>query len=458
MVKLNQNSQIAVKQVPNPQVPKWLQTIRGILWPLKYLEKTVLEYGDIYIAKFAGFPEQVIISNPQAIQELFTADPKLFETGPSNKILKPLLGQHSLLLHDGEYHQQQRKLLLPPFHGERMKSYGQIICQITEKVISDWEVGQTFVARFQTQEISMRVILRAVFGLDEGPRYEQLRQLLTSLLEITGSPLRSSFLFLPGLQKDLGAWSPWGKFVRQKQLIDEILLAEIRERRAKNDLSGEDILSLMMSAKNEEGQPMTDEELKDELMTLLFAGHETTATALAWALYWIHHLPEVREKLLQELDSLGKNPDLNAIAKLPYLNAVCSETLRIYPVVLFALPRIPKVPIELAGYQFEAGTMLSTCIYLLHHREDLYPEPKQFKPERFLDRQYSPYEYLPFGASNRRCIGMAFALFEMKLVLATIMSRSQLALADDRPPIPVRRGITMAPSGGVSLVVKGYRN
>ena len=213
----------------------------------------------------------------------------------------------------------------------------------------------------------------------------------------------------------------------------------------------------MMSARDEQGQPMTDVELRDELMTLLVAGHETTATSLAWALYWIHHLPQVREKLLQELDALGDNPDPSAIVRLPYLNAVCQETLRIYPVAMLALNRVVKSPLQIGGYQFEPGNLLVPCIYLTHHREDLYPDPKQFKPERFLERQFTPYEYLPFGGGNRACIGMAFAQFEMKLVLATILSHWQLELADSKPVEPVRKGALLGPAQGVPMVVKGKR-
>jgi unspecific monooxygenase len=202
---------------------------------------------------------------------------------------------------------------------------------------------------------------------------------------------------------------------------------------------------------------MTDVELRDELMTLLVAGHETTATSLAWALYWIHHLPQVREKLLQELDALDDNPDPSAIVRSPYLNAVCQETLRIYPVAMLALNRVVKSPLKLAGYEFEPGTVLIPSIYLTHHREDLYPEPKQFKPERFLERQFAPYEYLPFGGGNRTCIGMAFAQFEMKLVLATVLSRWQMELADSKPVEPVRNGALLGPAQGVPMVVRGKR-
>jgi unspecific monooxygenase len=202
---------------------------------------------------------------------------------------------------------------------------------------------------------------------------------------------------------------------------------------------------------------MTDVELRDELITLLFAGHETTATSLAWALYWIHHTPEVREKLLQELDSLGEKADPNTIFRLPYLNAVCSETLRLYPVAMLTLTRLVKSPLEIKGYQFEPGTLVIPSIYLTHHREDLYPNAKQFKPERFLERQFAPYEYLPFGGGNRRCIGMAFALFEMKLVLATVLSQWQMELADSKPVQPVRKGLLLGPAQGVRMVATGRR-
>jgi len=242
-----------------------------------------------------------------------------------------------------------------------------------------------------------------------------------------------------------------GRFVRQKQQIDEIIYAEISDRRQHPDLSRVDILSLLMSAKDENGELMSDVELRDELLTLLVAGHETTASALTWALYWIHHLPEVKRKLLDDLASV-ENLDFGAVAKLPYLNAVCQETLRIYPIAMLAFFRIANSPINIMGQEFESDTLLTPCIYLTHHRPDLYPEPKQFKPERFLERQFSQYEYLPFGGSNRRCIGMAFALYEMKLVLATIMSRYSLAIAGSRSVKPVRRGITLAPSGGKWLV------
>ena len=444
------------KLLDGPKDPRFVQTVRGLLNPLYYLDNNYQRYGDFFTSKFSNFPPQVIISNPQAIQEIFTSDSQLFESGTVNQIGLPLVGANSLFLLDGARHLQQRKLLMPPFHGERMKAYGQIICNTTEKVINNWTPGNSVIAQSTMQEISLEVILHAVFGLSEGERYQQIQQLITNMFSLFSNPLSATFLFIKSLQKDLGAWSPWGGFLRQRQRLDELLYQEIRDRKTLSQPLGEDILSLLISARDEAGGPMSDVELRDELMTILFAGHETTATALAWALYWIHYIPEVREKLLQELNSIDvENCEPAEITKLPYLNAVCCETLRIYPMLFFTFPRLLQAPMQLMGYNIPKGMILSLCIYLVHHRPDIYPEPKRFKPERFLERQFSPYEFLPFGGGNRRCIGMAFAMFEMKLVVAKVLSRYSLELAENSPVLPVRRGLTMAPAGGVPLVVKG---
>ncbi len=458
MTTLPENISKTVAKLPDgPKTPIILQTIQGIARPLEYLEKARSQYGDCFTMRSLGFPPIVVLSHPKAIQQVLNADPHQFTTGELNKSLEPIMGENSLIRLDGERHASQRRLITPPFHGERMRAYGKIICDITVQVMNEWTVGNVQPIHSAMQEISLRVIIRAVFGIDEGERYQKLRQLLTLWLNAFNSPLSSSLLFFGFLQQDWGAWSPWGRFLRLRQQIDQLLYAEIQERRQQNHNSGEDILSLMMSACDVDGQPMSDIELRDELMTLLFGGHETTASALAWAFYWIHQLPEVRDKLLKELETLGDQPEPTDIARLPYLNAVCSETLRIYPILLFTFVRIVKSPIEIMGDHFEPGTILAPCIYLTHHRSDLYPEPEQFKPERFLERQFAPYEYFPFGGGNRRCIGMAFAQFEMKLVLATVLSNFKLVLADTRKVLPVRRGITLTPAGGVPMIITSHQ-
>lgn len=437
-----------------PKVSRFLRLIKFITQPVKYVEDFAKTYGDHFTIWGSKDTHIIYFSQPQALEQIFTADPKCFTSGVGNGGLGFLLGDNSLILLDGDRHQRQRQLLTPPFHGERMRAYGEDIREITEQVSNQWNIGKPFNIRTSMQEITLRVILRVVFGLDEGQRFQELQHLLSSLLDFMGTPLMSSAFFFGFLQKDLGAWSPWGRVMRLIQQIDRLIYALIAERRSETQQNRQDILSLMMAARYDNGQPMSDIELRDELMTLLVAGHETTASALTWAFYWIDQLPEVKEKLLQELDIIGINSDPSSIAKLPYLTAVCQETLRIYPIVVNGVPRIVKSPIEITGYKIPEKNVIIPSIYLAHHRPEVYPNPKQFKPERFLERQFSPYEYLPFGGGNRRCIGLAFAQYEMKIVLATILSHFQVSLVNKRPVSPVRRGLTVAPPAGMQMVAK----
>lgn len=440
------------KLPPYPSTPKFLRRMKLIFRPLEYLEDYGREYGDFFAVGSRDTPF-VYVNHPQAVQTIFSVDSELCSTAQRRGFINLLLGDNSILCLDGASHQQQRKLLMPPFHGDRLKTYGQLICQITQETISSWQVGKSFGVRSAMQEITLKVILQAVFGLQGGERCDRLKQLLASLLDSLGSPLTSSFIFLRSLQKDWGKWSPWGRFLYQKAEIDRLLYQEIQERREKNQFDGEDILTLLMLARDENDRPMSDRELRDELMTLLLAGHETTASALTWALYWVHYLPEVEAKLRSELSNAEKSLTPNEIARLPYLNAVCQESLRIYPIASTTFPRILKAPLDLMEYHFPVGTILAPCIYLIHHREDIYPEPDRFKPERFLARQFSPYEYFPFGGGTRRCIGMALAMLEMKLVLATVLSHCQLVLSDRRPLKPVRRALAMAPPSSFRIVL-----
>lgn len=441
------------------KTPTLLQRIQWVTHPVGYMESAAQHYPDLFFSRVVGSSDSLIfVHHPQALQEILTNDRKKFGSpGEDNKILLPLIGEYSVIMLDGERHRRQRQLMMPSFHGDRMRTYGDIIRNLTEKVYSQLPHQKPFSVRTAMQEISLQVMLQAVFGLSEGKRYQQLKYQLGLMTDMFQSPLTSGLLFFRFLQKDLGAWSPWGRFVRLRQQIDDILYTEIAERRAQPEPNRIDILSLLMSARDEQGNSMTDQELRDELMTLLLAGNETTASAMAWGLYWIHRLSKVREKLLQELDTLGDSPDPMNIVKLPYLTAVCNETLRIHPVAMLTFPREVQEPVELLGHRLEPGTTLFGCIYLLHQREDLYPQPKQFKPERFLERQFSPYEFMPFGGGVRRCIGEALAQFELKLVLATIMSQYQFTLASDQPEQAQRRGVTLAPADKVKMIITGKR-
>ncbi|MEH2399431.1 cytochrome P450 [Nostoc sp.] len=447
-------------KLPNGlQIPPVVQMVRWISNPMSFMEACAKSYGDIFTIRLdKNLPPIVIVSNPQALQQILTNDTKALEApGDLNQVFESLLGKHSVITLSGAEHQRQRQLLMPPFHGERMRNYSQVITDVTQKVISQYQIGKPFNIRSATQAITLRVIMQAVFGLHEGTRAEKLQQFLGELLEKASSRLLVALLYFPALQRDFGPINFWGKHIRRQQEADQLIFKEIRERREQADSSRTDILSLLMAAKDEAGQPMTDQELRDELITLLVAGHETTATALAWALYWIHKLPSVRQKLLQELDSLGDDPDPSTVFKLPYLNAVCSEILRIYPVAIITFPRVVRTPLSLGGYELEPGTVILGSIYLTHQREDIYPQAKQFKPERFLERQFSAYEYLPFGGGARRCIGLVFAQLEMKLALAKILSSLELELVNNGEVRLKRRGLVTGPDRPIQMVVTSQR-
>ncbi|BAZ50100.1 cytochrome P450 [Nostoc sp. NIES-4103] len=448
-----------MKLPDGPKSPPIMQVIQWMFNPLDYLEEAVNRYGEIFTGRMGlnGAPI-VLVSNPQAIQQIFQGEFKEFGFAiEQKKFLEPLVGKYSVVILDGQTHRQHRQLLMPPFHGKRMQTYGQLICDITAKVMNQLPLDQPFVTRQVMKKISLEVMLQAVFGLQTGESGEHLKKLLISWLDFLGSPIRASFLYFTFLQKDLGAWSPWSYFCRLKQDIKQVLYQEINYRRQNYDPERSDILTLLLSARDENNQGLTDEELHDEVLGLLIAGHEITAAAMTWGLYWIHHQPHVGEKLLAELHTLGDLQDPVSISQLPYLTAVCQETLRIYPTAIAASARVVNSPVDLNGYKLEPGTMVMPCTYLVHHRQDLYSNSHQFLPERFLERQFSPYEYLPFGGGNRRCIGAALSMFEMKLVLATITSKYQLDMVSKQPIKPQYQGFLLAPTGGVKMRIISQR-
>jgi cytochrome P450 family 110 len=441
--------------IPNVNIPKAIQLWQWITNPVGYLHNCDRQYGDIFAVHFSKLFDGVIfVSNPAAIQQLLTSDTKQFTApGTANQLLKPLLGDRGTILLDGLEHRQRRQLVMPAFHGDKVRVYASLIQKITQDLIQQWPENVTINAREQMQSISLSVILQTVFGLYQGERLDIIQQKLVEVVTIFDSPLKSSFIFIPQLQQDWGAWSPWGKVKRSLAELDRLIYAEIADRRRDYQPERTDILNLLIGSQDVDGKGMDDQELRDELMTLLFAGHETTATALSWAIYWSSYLPEVRAKLLADIATLGTDRDLTAINKLPYLGAFCAEVLRIHPVALLTFPRVALEAVSLQGYDIAPGKVVMGCIYLTHHRPDLYPEPDLFQPERFLKNQFTPYEYVPFGGGSRRCIGLALAQMELKLVLVEILTNCQLQLTDKLPIAPVRRGVTLAPRTGVNIKV-----
>ena len=434
-----------------PRTPFFLQIYQWATRPTNFLDSCTQSRGDIFMTKWPGSDSIVFVSNPKAIEKILTVPPDTFNIGQTYEILRPLVGKQSLMIMDGKPHQRQRSLVMPPLHGESMRSYGNIICEFTKQMIQQWKMGEKIKLRSCANEISMNTMLQVVFGLEDTEQLVQLRQKFIQMFDLISSPILSLHLFMQPLQKDLGHWSPWGRFLRLRNQVDKLIYAEIARRRQQPKLERTDVLSLLMAARDREGQAMSDEELRDEVMTVL-SGKGTSASAILFALYSVYKHSEVLQNLRDELNSISNPKDTNAIAKLPYLTAISQEIMRLYPLTLVAM-RLTTKPFELMGYKFPVGTQIFPNIYSTHHREDLFPNPKQFKPERFLERHYSPYEYLPFGGGHRRCIGYAFAPFQMKLVLATIVSHCQLELIEDNPINLIRHGAGVAPDKEIYMKV-----
>lgn len=452
------------RRIPTLSQAPVLQMLEAILRPIAYYRRCLSGTLGVMRVRMSPTlpPQQVLISDPAVIKDLINEDggPCVTAPGALNGLLSQVVGKHSIILLAPAPHRQRRKLLTPPFHGERLKAYGQLIGSLAEQSLQDLQVGEVVDVREQMQAITMRVILTAVFGFHEGAAYRQIEHSLAEGIRLRSGPLGSLLLFFPFLRRDLGPWSPGGRIKAADATIRRLLLKQIASRRqAQKQRHGHereaDILSLLLACTDEQGRGLSDDELHDELLTLLFAGHETTATALTWALYWIHRDPSVRQRLLDELATLPEPLDPDAIAKLPYLSAVVNEVLRIHPVAMLMFPRRIDAAVSLGGFAFEPGDVALGCIQAVHERSDLYPKPDQFRPDRFLERTFGSHEFIPFGGGSRRCIGAALALYELKLILTVLFKGAQFRLttASDRPNQPRRRGFTLGPSIPVQLEV-----
>jgi cytochrome P450 family 110 len=444
-----------MKTPPMVQSPRFLQFWQWTNHPLRYLDQCVQKYGDCFAARI-GFREMVFFSHPDAIAEIFAKADQM-DAGVTEVSTRFAMGDTSSLMIDGEPHRKRRQLLMPLFHGERMRAYGDTIRQITHHFSDQWQPGQPIEMFEEMTKITLDVILSTIFGVSEGARCDQIKKALDPFMGSATTPLSYALSIILPSGTDVSNIPTTKMFLKLRQKVDDILYAEIAERRqaiAQHGAVGEDILTMLIIAKDEEGYSLSDEELRDELMTMLLAGHDSSAATLSWALYHIHNTPGVLEKLLLEIDSLGDNADAMTIFKLPYLSAICSESLRLRSAGPTVMARRARQTITIGDYTIAEGTMLAPCNYLTHHRADLYPNPRQFRPERFIERQYGPAEFYPFGGADRRCIGGAFALFEMKLVLTTILRQYDMTIAQKTPIAAVRRGVNISPQGGVKMTLK----
>lgn len=429
---------------PEPSSPPLVQMLRWAFRPIPFLEECRRRYGDSFSVRFVGFERpMVMISDPEAIKALYRERSHGLPPG-RDTILGPILGAKSLLLQEGAEHLSRRKLMLPPFHGERMRSYEAAMTEVVEAEIDSWPLHSEFPIHTRMQAVTLEVILRVVFGVSTGPRLDRLREMLGDVLQETASPGRQVLGI--ALQR-FGGNGPFARFETQLKEVDELLFAEIAEHRALPDLEErEDILSMLMTAEFEDGSRMEDRELRDQLMTLLLAGHETTATALAWTFDLLLRHPAALNRLRDSLEAGEED----------YLRATISESLRLRPVIPLAGRRLSKELVA-DGLTLPPGTDVTPAIWLTHTRADVYPEPFAFKPERFLNGSPDTYAWIPFGGSVRRCIGATFAEFEMRIVLREVLTRCELRKASPMPERTGRRNITLSPKDGTPVVVASRR-
>ncbi|MGZ8667565.1 MAG: cytochrome P450 [Solirubrobacterales bacterium] len=426
---------------PGPRQPRAIQTVGWWSRPIPFLERCRSRYGRRFTIRLLATPPFVMLSDPEEIKQVFTAPPEVLHPGEGARILEPIVGRHSVILLDEGEHLEQRKLILGAFHGERMERLRGLMEEVALAEVDRWPRGERVPLHPRLQALTLEVILRAVFGLGEGDeRLDALRRRLTAILEFGSNPIS----LLPPLQRLLGGHGPWGRFDQLSSESDAILEQLIEERRAAG-VAGDDVLTMLLEARHEDGSEMSREEIRDELMTLLVAGHETTASELAWCFARLSYEPRVLGRLVEEIDA-GEDEE--------YLTATVQETLRRRPVLPNAAPRYVKAPIEVGGWTYPAGVCLVPNAYLVQHDPEIYPDPYSFRPERFLGTSPGTYTWIPFGGGRRRCIGANFALLEMRIVMRVVLRANELIAAGEATEVARRRAITISPARGAEAVLE----
>jgi cytochrome P450 len=423
-------------------MPAALQTLAWWQRPIPFFLRGRERFGARWTANLAVTPPFVVLSDPDDVREVLTAPPDVLHPGEGAKVLLPVMGPNSVILLDEDAHLEQRRLMLPAFKGDRMAGLTGMVTEVVEAAVERWPRERPVALHPRLQALTLDIILRAVFGLDEGPRLARLRVLLTELMDHAAGPA----MMLPVLQRDLGPRSPWGRFQRVGAEVDELLAAQVAERRAAA-AAGEmrrDVLAMLLQARHEDGTEMAFSEIRDELVTALVAGHETTASQLAWTLALLARAPAAHDRLVAELDG-GDDA---------YLEAVIHEGLRHRPVLEDNAPRLTKREVTIGGWTYPEGVVLSNNAFLIHHDPAIYPDPWAFRPERFLDRAPGTYTFLPFGGGRRRCLGASFAMLEMRIVLRTLLRDATLEPLGTPVPRTLRRAITVSPRDGATVTLR----
>jgi cytochrome P450 family 135 len=421
---------------PGPSLPAPLQTLAWVTRPKPFLRRAQAEHGDQFTIRIFQRDAMVVLADPEHVKQVFTGPADVLRAGEANEVLMPVLGPHSVLLLDGAEHLRQRRLMLPAFHGERMRLYRDAMVEATQREVATWPIGEPVALAPRFQAITLEVILRTVFGIDDAAQVERLRTLLLRMLEWTVEPWKL-FVFA---QMPVPVVERWLKPVLDP--VDRELLSEVAAHRRTDLASRDDVLSMLLQAEDEDGRRLGDDELRDELVTLLVAGHETTATALSWAVERLRRHPEVLARAVED----AKSGDGS------YLDAVCKETLRLRPVIPLVVRRL-KEPMTIGDWELPEGTDVAPGIFLVHERPDVYPDPHAFRPERFLDTKPGTYTWLPFGGGIRRCLGASFALFEMQAVLGEVLRSVELLPATDGGEPTGRRAIVLTPSRGAEALL-----
>jgi cytochrome P450 len=428
---------------PGPAMPAALQMVGFWTRPLSFMDSCRERYGKRFTIRLPFTPPFVMLTDPDEVKQVFTSPPDVLHPGEGAKVLEPIVGRNSVILLDEGAHMEQRKLMLPAFHGERMERLSGLMEEVTAEEVAAIPRDVPLSLHPRMQDLTLKIILRAVFGLDPGPRFEALRERLQAMLEFGDKPIS----LMPPKPDTLVARvaervGPFAQFVRLQEEVDEILFALIEERRA-DGADRADVLAMLLEATHEDGSPMSDEEIRDELLTLLVAGHETTATTLAWAFERLVREPAVLERLVAEIDA-GEDA---------YVTATIQETLRDRPVLPNAAPRYVAKEVTIGDWTYQPGCSLLANSYLIHHDPEIYPDPHAFRPDRFLDQNPGTYTWIPFGGGRRRCLGASFAMLEMKVVLKAMLGSCELRDCGDGVEVAQRRNITVRPVHGARVVV-----
>lgn len=425
---------------PGPRMPSALQAIAWARRPLPFLERCQKHYGDTFTLRVRHSGEWVILADPDDVKRVFTADHTALGVGLANSVLGPLLGPRSVMLLEEPEHVRRRKLMLPPFHGERMKGYSEMMVQVTRQELRCWPAGAPFELWPRMREITLEVIMRVVFGPCDTPALEDLRERLRRLTDWMNDPHRLTLLAAAGPRWLAGNTG----YKEMMEPVEDSVLQEVRRRREQPQPPerGDDIATMLAEAHYEDGSPMTEQDLRDEVVTLLVDG--PTSTLLSWVFERLLRHPRMMARLRAEVLA-GEDEE--------YLDAVVKETMRLCPGAPIVVRKLLE-PMELGGYTIPAGTTVAPCVHLVHRREDVYPQPREFIPERFLERPAGTYTWIPFGGGVRRCLAASYALVLMKQVICTVVGDMELRPVERRSERPVRNAIAFVPHRHALVVAR----